>query len=50
MIITPYEAQRELLTKIINEKKDVDKKHLRVATVDSFQGQEGGIVVFSTVS
>ena len=51
MIITPYKAQRELLTKIINENWKLSTlANLRVATVDSFQGQEGDIVVFSTVS
>jgi len=44
IVITPYRAQVCLLTEQLKKTRGVE-----VATVDSFQGQEGDIVIISTV-
>ena len=47
IIITPYLAQTELLKSNFENVKGLGR--VDVATVDSFQGQEGDIVIISTV-
>ena len=47
MVITPYLAQRDLLLKTLENVSH--STAIRVATVDSFQGQEGDIVIVSLV-
>jgi hypothetical protein len=47
IIITPYRAQAKLLKDIIV--KVPGHCSLQIATVDSFQGQEGDVVIISTV-
>lgn len=47
IVITPYLAQAQLLRKEL--KKITSLRAWDVATVDSFQGQEGDIVIVSTV-
>ena len=47
IVITPYRAQVDLLKKELSKVKSLE--YVRVATVDSFQGQEGDIVIVSTV-
>ncbi|KAM0677839.1 hypothetical protein BDAP_001517 [Binucleata daphniae] len=42
-IITPYSAQVEMLTEMI------DDKNIKINTVDSFQGQEKDVIIFSMV-
>ena len=44
IIITPYRAQEQLLRETLDPSINIE-----VSTVDSFQGQEGDIVVISTV-
>lgn len=44
-IITPYKAQKELIENMLIVRKVKDK--IKIATVDSFQGQEADIVIFS---
>ena len=47
MVITPYRAQVNLLrSELIKEHLPI---HVRVDTVDAFQGQEADIVIFSLV-
>jgi tetratricopeptide (TPR) repeat protein len=46
IIITPYRAQVKLLREIVKVPRQCN---LQIATVDSFQGQEGDIVIISTV-
>jgi hypothetical protein len=46
IIITPYRAQAKLLKEIIKIPRQCN---LQIATVDSFQGQEGDVVIISTV-
>jgi hypothetical protein len=41
IVIAPYKAQVELLQKVL--------PHVEVSTVDSYQGQEGDVVIISTV-
>jgi AAA domain len=45
IIITPYKAQAKLLKEHIN----LPRVNIEIATVDSFQGQEGDIVIIATV-
>jgi AAA domain/Uncharacterized conserved protein (DUF2075) len=45
IIITPYKAQAKLLKEHIN----LPHVDIEIATVDSFQGQEGDIVIIATV-
>jgi AAA domain len=47
IVITPYKAQAKRLKEALDTLKRV--KNLEIATVDSFQGQEGDIVIVSTV-
>eukprot|EP00977_Amphora_coffeiformis_P003493 scaffold655_cov162-Amphora_coffeaeformis.AAC.14 len=46
IIITPYKAQATLLREHIQSRRGID---FEVATVDSFQGQEGDVVIVLTV-
>jgi ATP-dependent RNA/DNA helicase IGHMBP2 len=46
IIITPYRAQAKLLKDVV---KSLNIQSLAVATTDSFQGQEGDVVIMSTV-
>lgn len=51
-VITPYSAQKKLLRKIINDLKDrgqIQNLQIKCDTVDSFQGQEADIVIYSCV-
>jgi uncharacterized protein len=43
IIVTPYNAQRRLITKVLRE-RGID---VRVGTVDKFQGQEAYVVFYS---
>ena len=45
IIVTPYNAQRRLITKLLRERRT----DVRVGTVDKFQGQEA-FVVFSSMA
>lgn len=47
IIITPYRAQVALITKLLDREKALT--NIKIDTVDSFQGQEADIVVFSAV-
>ena len=47
IVITPYRAQAKLLKKRLEGMSELGR--VNVSTVDSFQGQEGEIVVVSTV-
>ena len=47
IIITPYRAQVALITKVLGREKSLT--NVKIDTVDSFQGQEADIVVFSAV-
>ncbi|CAB9498814.1 polymerase alpha-associated DNA helicase A [Seminavis robusta] len=47
LVITPYKAQAERLSRVLRKVKAV--KSFDVSTVDSFQGQEGDVVLISTV-
>lgn len=49
IIISPYLAQVNLLKKRYLKKYQKNNVQMDVATVDSFQGQEGDIVILSTV-
>jgi hypothetical protein len=46
IIITPYRAQVKLLQELVVVPR---QSNLQIATVDSFQGQEGDVVIISTV-
>jgi len=46
-IISPYSKQVQLLRTELSARKDT--RDIRVGTVDSFQGQETGVVIFSAV-
>jgi hypothetical protein len=46
IIITPYSAQVDLLQKMFQSDEE---QQVEVSTVDSYQGQEGDIVIVSTV-
>ncbi len=51
-VITPCSAQKKLLRKIINDLKDrgqIQNLQIKCDTVDSFQGQEADIVIYSCV-
>lgn len=51
-IITPYRDQRQVIRSCLKAQLGNDSEHLqniRVETVDSFQGQEAELVVFSAV-
>lgn len=51
-IITPYSAQKRLLKKLIHnliDKKNITTLDIKCDTVDSFQGQEADIVIYSVV-
>ena len=48
IVISPYKAQIRLLKKEMKKYRS-QLQNVDVATVDSFQGQEGMIVIFSTV-
>jgi hypothetical protein len=50
-IITPYNAQRSMIQSMMNESrhKQLLMKYVQVGTVDSFQGSENDVVIFSCV-
>lgn len=51
-VITPYSAQKKLLKKLIHnliEEKILTTLDIKCDTVDSFQGQEADIVIYSVV-
>jgi len=49
-VITPYGAQKRLIRQLLKEGSDVsDVLDIEVDTVDSFQGSEADIVLYSTV-
>jgi superfamily I DNA and/or RNA helicase len=49
-VITPYSKQVQLIrSELANLRKTPSAQHIRVGTVDSFQGQEVNIVIFSAV-
>ena len=47
MVITPYRAQVNFITKLLLQEKELI--NVKINTVDSFQGQEADIVIFSAV-
>jgi len=47
IVVSPYLAQVNHLEKILKKLKT--KKNIEIVTVDSFQGQEGDVVIVSTV-
>ncbi len=48
-VITPYSAQKKKLKLKINENNFDKFKSLKIDTIDSFQGEEADIVIYSTV-
>eukprot|EP00804_Cyclotella_cryptica_P026502 CCRYP_008149-RB/>CCRYP_008149-RB protein AED:0.03 eAED:0.03 QI:2292/1/1/1/0.86/0.83/24/285/2253 len=47
MVITPYKSQADAIRKELNQANLLT--HVKINTVDSFQGQEADIVIFSAV-
>lgn len=50
-VITPYKQQCKVIKLILRQLSDFQQlqKHVQINTVDSFQGQEKDIIIFSTV-
>ena len=52
-VITPYKSQVKLITEKIKELKKekniIKSTEIEINTIDSFQGQERDIIIFSTV-
>jgi superfamily I DNA and/or RNA helicase len=48
-IITPYTAQKNKLRKKIDISEYSNFENLKIDTVDSFQGEEADIIIYSTV-
>lgn len=48
-IITPYSSQKRRIRENLKDLKDLNISNLKVDTVDSFQGEESDIIIYSTV-
>jgi superfamily I DNA and/or RNA helicase len=48
-VITPYAAQKQEIKKAVNRIAKQDMTDIKIDTIDSFQGQEAHIVIYSTV-
>lgn len=48
-IITPYRAQKDLLTKRLQVKKNFNDYDIEIGTVDSFQGSDRDIIIYDCV-